>query len=199
MLLNISFVHWLVLLSILISIAGAIPYIKNTLSGQTKPNRVSWFMWAFAALVSAGAAMAGGANLWTTSRVFIAGFIPLIIFLFSFVNKESYWKLTAFDFFCGILSLVALLVWLIIDSPKAAVLIALTGDAIATLPTVLKAWKYPDTETGILYVASIISAALILPAIPVWNIVNSAFQIYLLIITSILAFAVYRKRIFRIV
>jgi hypothetical protein len=156
-------------------------------------------MWAFAALVSAGAAIAGGATLWTTSRVFVAGFIPLVIFLFSFVNKESYWKLTAFDFFCGILSLIALLVWLMAGSPKAAVLIALTGDAVATLPTILKAWKHPDTETGIIYIASMVSAALVLPAIPVWNIANSAFQIYLLIITSILAFAVYRKKIFRTV
>ena len=193
---HISPVHMLVLLSILISVCGSIPYIRNTISGKSKPNRVTWGMWALAAMTSAGAAIGAHADPWTTSRVFMAGFMPFIIFLVSFVNTKSYWKLTPFDFVCGIFSLGALIAWLIVDSNKVAVLLALAGDAIATLPTIIKAWKHPETETGTLYIASIISAALILPAIPVWNVVNSAFQIYLLIITSILAFAVYRKRLF---
>lgn len=193
---SVSVIHWLVILSIAISISGAIPYIRDTLSAKTKPNRVSWFMWAFAALVSAGAAISAGADLWITSRVLIAGLIPLTVFLFSFVNKESYWKLTPFDFLCGILSLFAIIMWLFVDSPQVAVLLALAGDAVATLPTVIKGWKYPETETGYLYVASIISALLVLPAIPTWDIINSAFQIYLVVITGMLAVAVYHKRIF---
>ena len=194
MLLHISGLHWLVIISICISIAGSVAYIKDTIQGTTKPNRVSWFMWAFAALVSSGAALSAGADIWTTSRVFMAGFMPLLIFLFSFVNKKSYWKLNAFDFLCGILSLCALIIWVFADSPKAAVLFALAGDAIATLPTIIKSWKHPETETGLIYIASVVSVAIILPAIPKWDIVNAAFQLYLLIITSVLAFAVYRKK-----
>ena len=195
MLSDISFVHGLVILSILISVSGSIPYIVNTISGKTRPNRVTWGMWGLAAMISAGAAIGAHADPWTTSRVFMAGFMPLIIFLVSFINKKSYWKLTPFDFLCGVFSLCALIAWLIIDSNKSAVILALIGDTIATLPTLIKAWKHPETETGTLYIASIISASLILPAIPTWNIVNCAFQIYLLVITSILAFAVYRKKL----
>ncbi|MCB0333422.1 MAG: hypothetical protein KDD55_07970, partial [Bdellovibrionales bacterium] len=189
--------HWLVVISAVISIAGSYAYIKDTLAGKTKPNRVSWSMWALAPLIGTGAAIASDADFWATARIFLAGFLPLIVFIASFANKQSYWRLTLFDLACGALSVGALVVWAVIDSPRLAILIAALGDGFASLPTVLKAWKYPETETGVTYIASFVSVVLVIPSIPVWNIENSAFQIYLLIANTLLLVAVYRKKIFR--
>lgn len=189
------FEHWLVVLSAFISIAGSAVYIRDTLLGRTKPNRVSWFMWAFASLVATGAALSAGADPWATVRIFIGGFVPLLIFIFSFVNKESYWQITSFDIGCGFFSLLALVLWIFVNSPVAALLLAVIGDGFATLPTVLKAWRNPETESGLTFVASLVSVLLVLPSIPEWNIVNSAFQIYLLIACVAIIFAIYRKRI----
>lgn len=91
--------------------------------------------------------------------------------------------------------MLALIVWGAIDSPRLAILFAAVGDGFAALPTILKAWKYPETETGLTYIASFISVLLIIPSISVWNIENSAFQIYLLIADTFLVFAAYRKRL----
>ena len=196
--LKISFIHWLVIISAFISIGGAYAYIKDTLAGKTKPNRVSWSMWALAPLIGTAAAINSDADLWATARTFLAGFAPLLVFLASFLNKQSYWKLTAFDFLCCLFSILALIVWGTIDSPRSAILLAAIGDGFALLPTLSKAWKYPETETGITYIASLISVLLVIPSIPVWNIENSAFQIYLLIANTSLVFAIYRKRIFSV-
>jgi hypothetical protein len=190
---EISFVHWLVIISVFISVGGSITYIRDTITGKTKPNRVSWGLWAFAPLVGTAAAFSAHADLWATSRIFLAGFIPLIVFIVSFVNRNSYWKLTLFDFLCGACSVVALIVWLAIDSPSLAILFAALGDGFAALPTIVKAWKYPETESGFIFIASLISVLLILPSIPKWDIVNSAFQIYLLVVNAALIAAVYRK------
>ncbi|MFA6550792.1 MAG: hypothetical protein WCT36_05600, partial [Candidatus Gracilibacteria bacterium] len=59
-----------------------------------------------------------------------------------------------------------------------------------------KACKFPETETGLSYIAAFVSVILIIPSIPVWDIKNSAFQIYLIIVNAILFVAIYRKRIF---
>lgn len=192
-----TFVHWLVLLSVLTSIAGSVAYIRDTIAGRTKPNRVSWSMWALAPLVATAAAMSAGADIWATSRIFLAGFLPLLIFSASFFNPNSYWKLTAFDITCGALSLAALAVWGFADSPRIAILLLAVADGFAALPTILKSWNFPATETGFTYLMGITSVLLVLPSIPVWNIENSAFQIYLLVVNSILVFAAYRKRLFR--
>lgn len=195
--LSLPFRHWLVILSVLISTVGASVYIRDTLSGQTQPNRVSWSMGALSPLISTAAALAAGADLWPTVRIFIAGLLPLLIFLASFVNARSYWKMGIFDLFCGICSLVALIAWGAISSPQLAILCAIIGDVCASIPTLVKAWKYPQTETGAMYIASFLSGVLILPSIPVWNLANAGFQIYLLIMSLLLLVAVYRKRLWR--
>lgn len=199
MLLNISIAHWLVIASAIISILGSIAYIRDTIAGKTKPNRVSWSMWALAPLIGAGAAISAHADIWATVRIFLAGFLPLLIFIFSFINKRSFWKLTTFDFLCGSCTVLAIIIWGVVDSPRYAILLAAIGDGFASLPTIRKAWGHPETETGLTYIASFVSVVLVVPSIPEWNIENSAFQIYLLISNTLLLFAVYRKRMYNII
>lgn len=124
-----------------------------------------------------------------------SGFMPLLIFLASFINRQGYWKLTLFDILCGVSSLLALIVWGLVDSPRLAILLAATGDGFATLPTVRKAWSYPETETGLAYIMSFFAVLIVIPSIPVWNIENASFQVYLLIANTLLIFSVYRKRL----
>lgn len=189
-----SFVHLLVLFSALLTILGASAYIRDTVKGKTKPNRVSWLLWAAVPLIGTGAALQAHADIWATVRVFLAGFLPLIVFVASFLNQRSYWHLTFFDWVCGACALSAIAVWVVLASPKTAILFAVIGDGFASLPTLIKAWKYPETETGITYVVGLIAVLLVIPSIPIWNVENSAFQIYLLIANSALVFVVYRKK-----
>ncbi len=191
-----SLAHWLVIISAVIIVLGSFAYIRDTLSGKTKPNRVSWFMWALAPLIGTAAALYAHADVWVTVRVFLAGFLPLLVFLASFVNRQSYWKLTRFDLACGFCSALALIVWVVADSPRSAILLAVLGDGFASLPIIRKAWEHPETETGITFIASLIAVLLVLPSIPKWNIENSAFQIYLLIVNTLILFSIYRKRLF---
>ena len=174
-------------------VAGGYTYLRDTLDGRTKPNRVSWFLWALAPLVSLGAAFSADADIWASVRVIVGGIVPAIIFLASFVNKNSYWRLNRFDLFCGGLSLVALLFWQLASSPLVAVLLASAANTFAAVPTFFKAWHYPETETRMIFITSFLSSILIIPAIPAWTIANSAFQISLIVSTGLLLFAVYRK------
>ncbi|MCX6724074.1 MAG: hypothetical protein NT155_02765 [Candidatus Staskawiczbacteria bacterium] len=190
------FEHWLVILSAIISISGSSVYIFDTLKGKTKPNRVSWFMWAIAPLIATGAALYASADIWVTVRTFLAGFMPLIILTCSFVNKQSYWKLTKLDMACGACSLLALIVWFFANSPTMAILLLAVGDGLAALPTIFKVWKHPETETGLTFLMALLATVIIFPSIPVWNIQNSAFQIYLFVVNIFIVFSIYRKQLF---
>ena len=172
---------------------GRVCLFRDTLAGRTKPNRVSWFLWALAPLVSLGAAFSVDADIWASVRVLVGGVVPGVIFLGSFFNRKSYWQLTWFDWFCGGLSLTALLFWQFASSPLIAVLLAAAANTFALIPTFIKAWNFPETETRLIYINSFLSAVLIIPAIPVWNIANSAFQISLMLGTGVMLVAVYRK------
>ena len=188
-----TFPHSLVIISTLLLLWGGYAYFCDTLAGRTKPNRVSWFLWALAPLVSFSAAFSVDADIWASVRVLVGGVVPAVIFLGSFVNRKSYWKLTWFDWFCGGLSLTALLFWQLASSPLIAVLLATAANTFASIPTFIKAWNFPETETRLTFITSFLSVVLIIPAIPVWNVANSAFQIGLMLTTGALLVAIYRK------
>ena len=188
-----TFPQFLVVVSVLLMVWGAYDYLRDTLAGKTKPNRVSWSLWALAPLISLGAAFDADADVWASIRVLVGGIVPAVIFFASFINKNSYWRLGRFDWFCGGLSLAALVFWQLADSPLVAVLLATAANTLATIPTLVKAWNYPETESRLIFITSFISAILIIPAIPVWTIANSAFQIGLMLTTGALLVAIYRK------
>ena len=188
-----TFPQLLVVVSVLLMVWGAYDYLRDTLAGKTKPNRVSWSLWALAPLISLGAAFDADADVWASIRVLVGGIVPAVIFLASFINKNSYWRLGRFDWFCGGLSLAALVFWQLADSPLVAVLLATAANTLATIPTLVKAWNYPETESRLIFITSFISAILIIPAIPVWTIANSTFQIGLMLTTGALLVAIYRK------
>jgi hypothetical protein len=187
--------HALVLLGILISILGYYAYIRDTLRGETKPNRVSWLMWSIAPLVATGAALSAGGDPWSTVSIFLMGFLPLLVLVSSFFQKKSEWKLGLFDALCGIFSMIALAFWLGVDSPKIALLFAAIGDFFAYIPTIKKAWTHPETETGFTYSTGIITIVLILFSVPEWTIENYGFQLYLIVANSMLLFCIYRKKL----
>ena len=192
---TITWQHWLVLVSAGISLSGAIQYIRDMLRGTSKPNLMTWGLWSAAPLIATGAAVSADADAWATVRIFMSGFAPLLVFLSAFFIRQSFWKLQKFDIGCGLFSIIALYLWLLADSPVAAILFAAIADLLATVPTVLKAWKHPETETLYTYFVGLLTAVIVIPAIPLWNIENSAFQIYLLIANLTLVLAVGRNRI----
>lgn len=192
-----SLPHTLVICSFALSSLGSLAYIRDTLAGRTKPNRVSWVLFALAPIVATYISWTVGADPWAIARVFAAGLFPLLILCATVWNTNSYWKLGTFDYACGALSLLALYLWLGADSPRSAILLLALADLLASMPTIVKAWSHPETETGFTYLMGIPIFLLNVPAIQVWNIENAAFQVYLLLANCCLAFAVYRTRIMR--
>lgn len=128
--------------------------------------------------------------------VFMAGFGPLLVLIASFVNKKSYWKLEKFDYLCGAFSILALILWGITKEPVIAIIFSIMSDGFAGIPTLIKSWKYPETETASAYIAGLFSAITSFFALKILNFTVIAFPIYLIIANSLLISAIYRKRIF---
>lgn len=178
------------------SLFGVSFYIRDTLRGDTKPNSVTWFMWAVAPLIATAAALTDGVT-WAALPVFMSGFAPLLVFICSFVNKNAYWKLGTLDYFCGGLSLLALVLWGITKEPAVAITFAIGSDGLAAFPTLVKSWKYPETESGIVYSTGLFNILTSFFAIRRWAFSEYAFPIYLVIAHLLLLFAVYRRKLFR--
>ena len=172
-----------------INLAGSSVYIVHTLKGRTRPNRVSFFMWALASMVAFAGELRQGVGL-PALMTFTAGFVPLLIFLASFVNKQAAWKLTRFDFGCGALSLLGLTLWLATGKGNIAILFAILADGLAAIPTIRKSYTHPETESWIGYFAGGINGLVALLVIPRWTFANYGFPLYITIICAIISYLV---------
>ena len=97
-------------LCILFGFAGSYYYIRDIFRGKTKPNRVSWIFWMIAPFVGTYVGYKSGVSIPILVSTFTAGFIPFLILIATFFNKDSYWKTTKFDIICGVLSFLAIII-----------------------------------------------------------------------------------------
>src|SRR5918992_5507873 len=168
-----------------LSFLGALSYLIDTLKGNVKPNKVTWFVWALAPLIAFWATVQQDVGVQSL-LTFIVGFNPLLIFLASFVNKKAYWKITKLDLTCGALAIVGLVLWKITDIPDLAIFFGILADAIAAIPTAIKSFQEPETENPNLFLGSGIAALITLLTIKAWNFEQFAFPAYIFVGGAIL-------------
>ena len=158
----------------------------ETIIGKAKPNRVTWLLWGlFPMIIFVAQRIQGVEGLSWVS--FAAGFTPFLILLASFLNKKAYWKTEKRDYYIMGAAIVGILLWLLTDNPNLAILFSLVADFLAGLPTLIKAYRHPETESWIAYAISTVGFGLGLLAISSYTFENYAFALYLFIMNGLLA------------
>ena len=186
--------EYLVFAAAFASILGAALYIRSMFRGNAKPNRVTWLMWSIAPFIATAAAASSGVT-WAAIPVFMTGFAPFLIFTASFFTKKAYWKLTTFDYLCGALSAVALILWFVTMEPNLAISLAIASDALAAIPTLTKAWRTPETESVWPFITGLFNALTSFVVATLFTFSEVAFPAYLVIINILLVLALYRKKL----
>jgi hypothetical protein len=184
--------EFLVLVAAAASLLAASVYIRSMFKGQTKPNRVTWLMWSIAPAIATAAALSNGVG-WAVLPVFMSGFAPFLVFVASFLNKKAYWKPSSFDYLCGVLSGLAIVLWLITSNPDLAIIFAIVSDALAAVPTLIKAWHNPKTESAWPFIVGVFSPLTSFTVATTWAFSEVGFPIYLILINVLLVVSILRK------
>ncbi len=163
--------------------AGALVYLRDTLRGTTQPNRVTWLLWAVAPLLAAAVEFNEGAGL-RALPTFMVGFMPLLIFIGSFHNSAAVWKVRRMDYACGAVSVLGTIVWLITRNGVLAISAAMAADFLAGVPTLMKSWTHPQTETVHSYIGTVVSMIVLLLTVDQWDFDVVAFPIFVLCMAS---------------
>jgi hypothetical protein len=173
-----------VIIGFILNLWGCAVYARDTIKGRTKPNRITWFMWTLAPTIAFVAEINKGVGLISIMTLSI-GLGPLIVLLASFSSKKSYWKLRQTDYLCGLLSLLGLALWIIYRDANIAIVFSIAADIFAALPTLVKSYVHPETESVEAYWPTILNAGITLLAIDTWTVANYGFPVYTFIINII--------------
>jgi hypothetical protein len=123
--------------------------------------------------------MSQGVGFRQSLMTFIVGFSPFLIFISSFLSKHATWMINKFDIICGALALCGLALWMITRVGNIAIVLAIAADLLAFLPTLVKSFSYPETESWELFGLGLVNGAIALLIITDWNFAHVAFPLYL--------------------
>jgi hypothetical protein len=164
-----------------INTIGGLSYLWDTWRLKNAPNRATWIIWALAPFIILAAqaeSRVGTQALFT----FSAGFTLLLVFLASFRNKKSYCKLKSLDYVCAGLSILGLILWRAADNANIAIVFSIFADALASLPTVIKSYTNPETESGPPFLWNIVGVSLTLLTFEDLSFVSVGFTAYYFIL-----------------
>jgi hypothetical protein len=172
-------VDWHVILGFISAafmVAGTAPYIRDMLRGQTRPNIVSWSIWALAVGISAVAQFSAGAS-WSLALVAAVFVMDMSVTLFAFVGY-GYTKFRWWDATCLVLSISALVLWHTTNDPLVGLGFAILADGIAFIPTFIKSYQDPYSETAMAWLLFAFSGIAGVFATSLYDFANLSFPIY---------------------
>jgi len=169
--------------AVLLIVWGAYSYIKDMFRSDTKPNLVTWFLWSLAPMIAFAAQLQAdvGPAAFLTLMV---GLCPLAVFIAGL--RKGDFRPSRFDLLCGAASIVALVLWQLTGNGALAVMLSIAADGLAATPTLVKAYKDPDSESPFLFILFAISAAVTLLTLNAWSLEAAGFSAYILVLYATL-------------
>jgi len=176
----------------LLNLVGCTVYLIATLKGKTKPNKVTWFLWAVVPFIAFFAQIQQGVGL-SSLYTFSNGFGPVLVFVGSFFNKQSQWKITTFDIICGSLSIIGVFFWYLTQVGNIAIICSIFADWLASVPTIVKAYKQPETENSRSFFIGTLAAFITIFTVTRWEFASYAFPISATLINLVLFLLIQSK------
>lgn len=184
------------ILSSIVLIIGGVPYLRDIHNKKVHPHILSWIGWSFITALGGSAMLASGSH-WVVALLFANTLLCFAIAGYSIIRKVGVWSTSVYDFLFFGLGILGLILWQVTGSPIIALVLAIIADLSFGLPTIIKTYKSPESETYFAWLASTASGFLSLLAIESFNFSEVAYPAYLFIfdaITLLLVLRVIRKK-----
>lgn len=168
----------------LLAIAGNVPYLHDVLKKKITPHPYTWLVWSIVSAITFFGLFAKGAGIGALP-VAVAEVFTIIIFLFSLRNGFSHIDKT--DHYYLVAALLGLIPWMLTNDPTISVIVAVSIDLIAFMPTIRKTWHKPQSEQPSLFVANVLRHILVLASLQSYNIATTLHSIAMIATNSIMS------------
>lgn len=168
------------ILSSIFVIIGAFPYLIDIHREKVHPHVLSWFGWAFITALGASAMAADGAT-WASAILWANTVLCILIAGYSILRRVGVWSTGIYDYIFFGLGIAGLILWQVLDLPIIALICAIVADLSFGLPTIIKTYKDPSSETPFVWATATISGLLSLFAIQSFAFHEVAYPLYLFI------------------
>ncbi|MFZ2151702.1 MAG: hypothetical protein WAV09_01185 [Minisyncoccia bacterium] len=182
----------IVIVASIFAFIGNVPYLLDVLKKKVQPHPYTWFVWTLVSAIVFFGQVAKGAGIGAIPT-FVAEIFTLIIFLFSL--KYGFRNISKIDTYFFIVALLGIIPWILTKDPTISVVVAVSIDLIAFVPTLRKTWLYPSTETPLLYSMNVSRHVLTLFSLQTYNIATTVHSIAMIITNTLMVCFLLRKKV----
>lgn len=168
------------ILSSFFILIGGIPYLVDIYHKKAHPHILSWIGWGLITALGAFAMLADGGK-WAVLILFANTLLCLVVAFYSIIKKVGVWQASKADFLFFGIGILGLILWQTLHLPILALISAIIADFLFGLPTIIKTYKDPLSETYFVWLTATISGALSLLAVQGFLFSEVAYPLYLLI------------------
>lgn len=154
---------YLASIAAVLAVVGNIPYLIDILRGRVRPHPYTWMIWTIVSGTIFFGQLARGAGVGALPTA-ASEIFTLIIFLFSL--RYGFKEIRSTDTYFLLAALIGLVPWLLTRDPTLSVIIMVSIDLVAFVPTIRKTQRDPTSETPVLYGTNALRHGLALGALP---------------------------------
>lgn len=177
-------------------LVGSGTYARQVWRHVVTPNGVTWTLWFLIPLVTFAAELAGQVRLPAIFTL-ASSVGPFLVLVAAALVSRAYWKVGPLSYLCAGLSICSMLAWLWTNDGNYAILLSIGADLFAAFPTIIKAYRRPETEGLTNFTLGATGTCLVLLTLRRWNLPNAAFPIYALAVNATLVLLIARRQLRR--
>ncbi len=165
----------LLVAAIALTVAAYVPYVRDTLHGKTKPHLYSWLVGCSVATLSfIGQIIDKSAGLAAIATAMVAISCLMIVIL---SIRYGITKGTRLDKICLVTCAFLIGFWIFSGDNEISIILINLVNIIGFIPTVIKTYKLPQTETLISYELNIVRFTINIFALQTISIVSVTFPL----------------------
>lgn len=166
-------------LSIAVGFVSPIIGITSVLKGGFKPQRMTRFLIMLVSFLFVATLFANGDK----NGIYLASAQLLgSIAMFYLSLKRGMGGNTRLDWVVFMMAIGSLILWQTTNMAFLGLVMSIVTDFIGFVPTLVKTWKYPETEEWKFYMSDVVASFFSILSIAVFSLQNLAFPIYIFLI-----------------
>jgi hypothetical protein len=172
-------------------VANTIPYVRDTVRGNTRPHRGSWLIWGILAIVACLAQLADHAS-WSALMTGTQAILTGMVFLLAVRYGEG--GMSARELALIALASAGVIGWVLVRAPVVAVGCVIAADLIGCAMTVPKVRRDPHSETLSTYALASLGGGLATVAVGMLDVSLLLYPAYYCIVNAAMAILIHRQR-----
>ncbi len=173
----------------ILAVIGNVPYLRDILSKKVTPHPYTWLVWSIVSCIVFFGQVAKGAGIGAIPTA-ASEIFTIIIFFFSL--QYGFKHISRTDTIFLIIALLGIIPWILSKDPTISVIIAVSIDLVAFVPTIRKTWLFPKTESPLLYATNVLRHILMLFSLQAYNIATALHSVVMIITNSIMTTLIVR-------